>query len=225
MKVATLNLNLDNTQRQFQYRKGTEDEAVIVQELKHASYNFGPLRRASELAELYRRLTQTGKAPLVVDAGAKIGASTVYFAHQFPKARLVALESDKSRFDLLTANTAGLSVECMHAAVAASAENAQPVPRITINEIYRRNEQDAIPFMVKLDIDSSENGLFAASTEWVNRTPIIIVALHDCLIPGTENSRAFVEYIADCNRDFVYLNDNIFSTGRGLRSMTSRNAD
>jgi hypothetical protein len=212
MDVATLNLNLGSAQRKFLYRKGTGDEAVIVQALKNSSYNFGNLRRGKELSDLYGRLTEAGKVPLIIDAKANIGASTIYFACSFAKAQVVAIEPEQSNFELLTANTTELPVECLHA-VAGSGNASSARPSVSINEIIERHAQQGPPFIVKLNV---EDGLFAGNTEWVARTPIIIVALNDGLIPGTANLRKFVEYIADLNRDFVYLHDSIFSIKREL---------
>ena len=227
MQVATLNLTLDNVQRNFRYRKGTADEAVIVQVLRNTSYNFAALRRGRELVQFYGRLVQAGKTPLIVDAAADIGAGAVYFARAFPKARVVAIESDRSNFELLEANVANLPVECMLAAV--SANGARPgngladgqgntglnsAAGVTINDIYERNAADTLPFIAKVDVEAAEGALFSGNTEWVGRTPVIIAALRDCLIPGTANSRAFVERIASFNRDFVYLHDLVFSINR-----------
>ncbi len=238
MEVATLNLTLGTAQRNFHFRKGTSDEGVIVQVLKNGDYNFDRLRRAGELAELYHRLVRTGKAPLIIDAGANIGASAVFFASSYAQARVVAIEPERSNFDLLTANAAGLKVECLHAAVAATAgtvnvvdpgegywgyrtsalaeKAVHSVACVTINDIYERHARDAVPFIAKIDIEGSESELFAANTEWVERTPIIIIELHDWLMPGTANSRAFLECIAGRNRDFVYLGENVFSIDNAL---------
>jgi FkbM family methyltransferase len=239
MEVVALNLTLGQAQRNFLYRKGTSDEGVIVQVLKNSDYNFGRLRRAQELADLFTRLTQSGKAPLIVDAGANIGASAVYFAYSFAGARIVAIEPERGNFDLLAANTADLPVECLRAALAASAGRLNvvdpgeghwgyrttaavvdaaldSVETVTMNEIYRRYSDSALPFIAKIDIEGAESELFAANTEWVDRTPVIIIELHDWMIPGQANSSAFLKCIANRNRDFVYFGENIFSIDNGL---------
>ncbi len=226
MEVATLNLTLGNAQRSFRYRKGLDDEIIVARVFRDNDFNFGRLHRAGELSDLYMRLVRTGKKPLIVDIKANFGASAVYFAHSFEKARLVAVEPVRDSFDLLVANTAGLPVQCLHAAVSATTPDkahpgngidlAPPVTCVTVNEIYDNNAQDTLPFIVKLDMEANGAGLFAANTEWVGRTPILIVVLHDGLIPGTVNSRALIEYIANLNRDFVYLRDVVFSVDRDL---------
>lgn len=220
MQVSTLSLNLDNVQRNFVYRKGTADEAVIVRVLKNASYNFSALRRGRELVHFYGRLVQAGKTPLIVDTAADIGAATVYFARAFPQARVVALEADRSKFELLGVNTINLPIECFNVAV--SGTGAAPAngsangaaAQQTINEIYERNAADTVPFIVKADVDDCERGLFSERTEWLARTPVVIVELHDCLIPGTASSKIFVDHITRSNRDFVYLHDHVFSISR-----------
>jgi FkbM family methyltransferase len=240
MNASKINLTLGDAQRPFLFRKGTGDEVIIARVLQDNAFNFGRLRHAAELSSLYQRLVQTGKAPLIVDTKANFGASAVYFAYSFAKARVIAIEPARSNFDLLAVNTEGLRVECLRAAVTASATDfsgatlgaefpgiqsissggginlAPPVPSLTINEIYERNKQDTLPFIVKVDIEANGAALFAANTEWISRTPVIVIVLHDGLIPGTANSRTFIEHVANFNRDFVYLNDSVFSIDRNL---------
>lgn len=216
MEVAKINLTLGNAQREFLFRKGTVDEGVIVQVLKTSALELGRLSRGAELIELYERQAAGGKAPLIVDASANIGASSVFFAYKFPKARIVALEADTANFQLLTANTAGLPVECIQAAVGPSGSADAAAPCVTVNEIYDK-ASDAQPFIVKLDIEADD--LFAANAEWLERTPVVIAALSDHLIPGTAHSRTFVAHAATWNRDFVYQHDNVFSIGRAAAPM------
>lgn len=240
MDVATIDLNIGNTQRGFSYRRSTADEGLIAQVLMNSCFNFSRLRRGKELADLYERLVRTGKAPLVIDVGANIGASALYFAFSFSKARVVAIEPEQSKFDLLVANTTGLAVECLHAAVGTSAGVLSAIDStedrecrvapltdarkatdhgscVTISEILENHSQDTLPFITKIDVGSSDNGsLFATNIEWITGTPVIIIALRDCLIPGSDAVHKFVECIADQNRDFVYLHDNIFSIDRNL---------
>lgn len=247
---ATLNLTLGTTQRPFLYRKGTSDEGVIVQVLQNSDYNLGRLRRAKELNDLYEQFAASGRTPLIIDAGANIGASAVYFCCSFPKARVVAIEPERANYELLRANAAGLPAECLNAAVAAApghlnvidpgegywgfrttapgeggksggdrpggGKTVHTVTCVTVNDLYAARAKDCVPFMAKIDIEGAESELFAANTEWVDQTPIIIIELHDWLMPGTANSRAFLQCIAGRDRDFVHIGENIFSIANNI---------
>ena len=60
-----------------------------------------------------------GQAANILDLGANIGLSAVYFASLYPQARLVCVEPDAENFALLTANVAafGERVRALHGAV------------------------------------------------------------------------------------------------------------
>ncbi|HEX2256965.1 MAG TPA: FkbM family methyltransferase [Afifellaceae bacterium] len=58
------------------------------------------------------------ETPLIIDAGAHIGLSVLYWKSLFPKARIIAFEPDPANFAALKANCADLSgVELHNAAV------------------------------------------------------------------------------------------------------------
>ncbi|HEY2415493.1 MAG TPA: FkbM family methyltransferase [Pirellulaceae bacterium] len=56
----------------------------------------------------YPALPLSGQIKTIVDIGANVGAATVYFAFQYPTARIWAFEPSPDSFALLTANTADL---------------------------------------------------------------------------------------------------------------------
>jgi FkbM family methyltransferase len=240
MDRAKIDLNIGSTSRPFYFRPGSSDEAVMTQIFKQNDYSFGRLRRGQEIADFYHRIAASTKSPLIVDAGANIGASSVYFAYSFPKAQVVAIEPEQSNFDLLQANSQGMSIDPIRCALAAGPasvnlvdpgvghwgyrtsaspggeQNAQSVKCITVNEIYASRSQDCSPFVVKIDIEGGESDLFSTNTEWVATTPLIIIELHDWLLPGKATSRSFLQCIAGQDRDFVYIGENIFSIDNNL---------
>lgn len=216
MEVAKLTLTLGAAQREFFFRKNIADEAVVLQALKMGAYNFERLQCGPELIALYKRLAKGDKAPLIIDAAADIGAAAVFFAHEFPEARIVAFEPEPAKFQLLTANTVSLPVECVQAAVGVTGGDDATAPRVAIGDIYR-NARETQPFILKFNVDADD--LFAARAEWVARTPVMIATLNDYLVPGTAGSRAFVGHAAGWDRDFVYLEDNVFSIGRSPELM------
>jgi len=239
MDRATLNLTLGSANRPFSFRPGTSDEGVIDQIFKQGDYNLGRLRRSPELSAFYNKIAASSKSSLIVDAGANIGASSIYFSYSFPKAQVVAIEPEPNNFNLLRTNTNGIPVECIRGALAAkpglvgvvdtgegfwgyrttgtdSMAAGQPVKCVTINELYESKSPKCAPFIVKIDIEGAESDLFSAHTEWVAATPLIIIELHDWLLPGKANSRAFLQCISSFDRDFVYIGENIFSIDNNL---------
>lgn len=232
----------DGTTREFHYRANSSDEHVIRDIFQGRQYDVRGLRRAQELFGFLERQALTGRRPLIVDAGANIGASTVHFATAFPKALVVAVEPDVANFELLLKNIAGLNVQAVNAAISSTrgharvfdpgeghwgyrtrliAENeiaADAVPRVTINDIYNSHLGEHFPYLVKVDIEGAEADLFSGNTEWVAGTPLVIVELHDWLLPKSGTSRPFLECISRLDRDFVQQHEDIFSIANDLDS-------
>jgi FkbM family methyltransferase len=66
-----------------------------------ASYNF--IKKELFEAEIYK-FTTTNPKPYIIDCGANIGLSIIYFKQLYPEAEIVAFEPDKKVFEVLTKN-------------------------------------------------------------------------------------------------------------------------
>ena len=73
--------------QELYFRDGTSDFLCIEQIFKFQHYSTEHFRRNSELLEFVRRRSAESKRPLIVDAGANIGASAVFFALTYPTAK------------------------------------------------------------------------------------------------------------------------------------------
>jgi FkbM family methyltransferase len=243
MAEQTATIRLGTQQRQFLFRAGSSDEHSLRQIFREQHYSLNRLRRAADLASYVRRHEARGLAPLIVDAGAYIGASAVYFLAQLARARVVAIEPDHGNFELLAKNVAGLDVELMHAAVASAPGHARVtdpgegywglrteatpgadsmdgiIPAVTINHVYEAHAAGCFPFIVKLDIEGAEKDVFSANTEWVARTPLIILELHDWLMPGQGCATPFLRCISALDRDFVFIGENVYSIANDLDAL------
>lgn len=63
----------------------------------------------------YPPLPISGQIRTIVDVGANVGAATIYFAMQFPDARVLAFEPSPDSFSLLSANTGDLpQIRCFN---------------------------------------------------------------------------------------------------------------
>jgi FkbM family methyltransferase len=146
---------------------------------------------------------------LIIDAGANVGMATLFFAWQYPRAHIVAIEPEQRNFEVLRQNCEGLNnVTLINAALWSESrelaianpnaeecsfsvtdqfQNNSPSPSvcgITIKQILDRMRADQIDIL-KLDIEGSELELFSKNAgDWLECVGLIVIELHDRLVPG-----------------------------------------
>lgn len=233
MALQTLTIRFeDGRERIVQHRGSRADLGVLSQIFEAQEYSLRPLQRGAELQQLYDRIAAAGRTPWILDAGANIGASAVYFAQAYPRAHIVAIEPERHNFELLRANVAGLSVQARCAAIGAADGEAVLVDpgegewgyrtapsgggeRVEVLSAARLVAAECaagrVPFIAKIDIEGGEADLFSRDTGWVERFPLLIVELHDWLLPRAGSSRSFLRCMAALDRDFVFQGENVFS--------------
>lgn len=209
------------------------DCKVIRQIYTQHDYGLGKLRRSCELDALYKGITEAGRRPLIIDCGANCGMSLRYFAETYEEAQVIGVEPDPSNCAAARRNVAqfGARVEVVCAAIGSRKSTAAlhdpgegnwglrvlpceggPVQVLTVEDLLARHAlQDASPFLLKVDIEGFESDLFAANTAWIDRFPLIVIELHDWLLPRQGTSRAFLAEVSRRDRDFVYIGENVFS--------------
>ena len=84
MTIGKLKLTLDNAQREFVYRIGTDDEVVIAQSLAKRAYDPGRLRRGAELLDFYESLAASDRPPLDCGCGCEHRSERGLFRPQIP---------------------------------------------------------------------------------------------------------------------------------------------
>jgi FkbM family methyltransferase len=144
-------------------------------------------------------------APLfILDAGAHIGLSSVFFAGKYPQATVVAIEPEPSNFNLLLQNAkrypniapirAGLwsrktrlriqesDVDTWSFRVAED-PSGQGIPAVSIQDIMAEFGARQID-VLKLDIEGSEVEVLRHHQPWIDAVGTIIIELHDRFRPG-----------------------------------------
>ncbi len=241
-------LQIGSFTREFYFRPDSSDTGAILQIFNDNAYDLRKLRRFTELMDFARYKMAAGKRPLIIDAGANIGASTVYFSTECPESLVIAIEPEAMNFQFLVENTKGLNVTALPCAVSASPRrlrvvdvgegymgyrteqastqvaNDQIVSSVTLNELCDAHQNDCFPFIAKIDIEGAEKELFSKNTEWVARMPLIIIELHDWLMPKDRSAMPFLKCIANHDRDFVTLpypniSENILSIANNLADL------
>ena len=80
-------------------------------------YNLRRSVRYLEIESLYLSLSGSG-VPLILDLGANIGLSSLYFCKNWPLAKIVALEPERRNLETLLLNIKGIpSIDAIHAAI------------------------------------------------------------------------------------------------------------
>ena len=123
----------------------------------------------------------------IIDAGANIGLATVYFENRFPNAKIIAIEPEKSNFEMLKLNSKCLKNIILHKKALSNRQNldlnvidkgygnwgfitqiaddkniqevVDTVKTITIDEVIIQNNLEFID-LLKIDIEGAEKELF-----------------------------------------------------------------
>lgn len=235
MDRLTVANNLNDFKSDVVLRSATSDWFTFDQIFIHEDYNLKALKRYPEFEALYAKYTAEG-TPLILDLGANIGLSGVYFRHIWPASKIVAVEPSEDNFRVLRENfgkdsafdalLAGIASKPSRLALtdpgveknAFTTTMAEPgsqggIQGVTVSDILSRHPRSEgySPFIVKIDIEGFESELFSGNTEWVNEFPVLIIEMHDWLFPGQQTSANFLKTISQLDRDFVYLGENVFS--------------
>lgn len=193
-------------------------------------YDLRNFQHGGAINVFYRGILNRKRTPIVVDAGANIGASTVFFAIEFPRCRVVAIEPEPNNCVLLRQNCEGLNYKLIEGGVAGekgtafladpgrgdwgfmlSDQGDYPVKVHSMAQIIDEQiEQGGTPFIVKIDIEGGEADLFLAASSWLAGVPVLIIELHDWMLPGQAISRNFLRAISEHDFDFVTRGENVF---------------
>ncbi|WP_082772868.1 FkbM family methyltransferase [Methylobacterium sp. CCH5-D2] len=208
------------------YRSESSDRDVINQIWGSRDYDLRRLQRHSDIRRYYENTLQKGRTPLIIDAGANIGASSLFFSTNFPESFVVAIEPEESNFNLLQVNSSQAdNIECLNRALSSESTElllidpgekqwgyrtislekgsklggssaVSKIKGISIPDILKGKGINFEPFIVKIDIEGGEDEVFSKNTNWMERTPLVIIELHDWLLPRKSTSRNFIRTIS-----------------------------
>lgn len=180
-------------------RAGTSDIATFMQIFHDLEY----------------QLPEVASATTIVDAGANIGLSAIFFAYRYPGATIVAIEPEQSNFQLLEQNVAPYrAIVPLRAAlwrcdgtidVADSGEGkwgfrvgqghdgsdvpftGQRVEALTVASVMERFSFCHIDIL-KMDIEGAEKEVLDGAPCWLSKVGALAVELHDRFKPGCSRS-------------------------------------
>jgi len=176
-----------------------------------------------------------GSPRTIVDVGANIGLTSLFFALHFPDAKIIAIEPDLSNFYLLQLNSenytnitplqrglwnkrARLKIANPDAPkwsfqVEETKDMQNFIEATTIDQIFSDYELDRIDIL-KIDIEGAEKEIFSGQTDWLENVGVLVIELHDRHKPGC--SDAFYAAISKfrfkeyrCGENIIVVNQDI----------------
>jgi FkbM family methyltransferase len=161
---------------------------------------------------------------VIIDAGANIGLSAVFYANRFTNARIIAIEPEPSNYEMLKKNTAPYTnVTPVQAALwkengalrlfdtgagntafqvgetnqLSATEERGVVHAITLEKLMEQFGIAHIDYL-KMDVEGAEKEIFEHATPWIDRVGTIAVELHDWMRNGCSES------VCQAAKDFPY---------------------
>ena len=217
-------------------RSCTADVNTFYQIIVNTEYDIRPFKQFQRIDGLYRKATANGRRPLIIDCGANIGLSTIWFARLFPEAQIFAVEPAADNIEVAKQNLRAYpNVTLLHGAVwdrpvrlkisdttvspdayqvieaddGAAKNLGDTLKAFTIPEIIDMADTHQA-LIVKIDIEGGEATLFRSNTEWLGVTDLITIELHDWLLPGQLTSAPFIRSFANLDFDLLQRGETMF---------------
>jgi len=208
----------------------TSDWNVLEDIFLSNQYNDPSRFHGDRLLNYYNRIVAEGLVPLIIDCGANVGLSSIWYAKKFPKAKIVAIEPDPENFSILRENVSYYkNIVALNFGVSDSSEplsmgnaNSEPWARVTepdksgtirairIDDVVS-SFQMCTPFILKIDIEGFEYKLFDVAEEWIGLFMLIVVEIHDFLIPLRGIGHKFFRALTEKSKfDYVLGIESIF---------------
>lgn len=198
-------------------------------------YALAGIQRNQGIHDCYDRIIRSKKVPLIIDCGANIGLASYYFSLTYEASQILAIEPNEDNLMQAKINSSS-SVRLFQSAVGSEpgkvdivdpnlgnsgyrVESAEygKIEMISINQMLKDFPPNNFsPFIIKIDIEGFESDLFSKNVEWLSKFPIIIIELHDWMLPGTANSNSFLRKISMLDNDFIIRGENVISISNKL---------
>ena len=213
----------------LEFRIRDDDDWIQIEHIfLNDGFDLTDSGRIVQMRARYDAILASGGKPLIVDLGANIGLASAYFHRLYPDATIVAVEPDAGNCAVARDNLppgailmeAAISSVPGRASLRATGRNCgfqvEPgevgdIAMVTMADVLAK-APDATPFLIKIDIEGYEEDLFAANLDWLDAFPVLLIELHDWMLPGRRVTRNFVRAIADRERDLMHFGGFVLST-------------
>ena len=240
-------INTPNVDFPIYLRNSVSDRSIFWQCIVTTQYETSIFKEHKDKLDLYyENLIKNRNPPIILDCGANIGLSTIYYASKYPEARIVAIEPDGKNFEMLKKNTVAfadrvtlikggiwdsdekLMIKNPDSGASAftvgklsfgnEADNKASLQGYSINSIMTSfNLRDL--FIVKIDVEGSQKEIFKRNTDWLARTSLLVIEIEDWLFPWEGTSKHFFGTISKMEFDYLFHGENLFCFNHSLKSL------
>lgn len=198
-------------------------------------YNLKRLAHWAHINETYNLIIKKGKKPVIIDCGSNIGSSAKYFEKIFNQAFINMVEPDKINLEFSKKNISIKGKSFFNNLI--SSENKEftfnndykdnrsfrvdnlgknKVKGITVDDILKMQDNNYEPLLIKVDIEGFEKNLFEKNLQWMDLFDVIIIEIHDWMIPSQSNSSNLVLALSESikrgiKRDLIISGENLIS--------------
>lgn len=242
MNISTVNVSVKDEKDLFVFRRDSRgDKGVIRQIFINRDYEISHWEQGRRLLEYHRKISKDHRS-LIVDAGANIGASTLFFSRSYHNSFVFAIEPDEMNYRFLLKNSSKLNCFCYQGAIssedgelllmdpgnsdwgfrtgkieASNSDVSGKVRSICPASIVNHKVVEGVkPLIFKIDIEGAEEDLFSKNTQWMKDFPLIIIELHDWMLPFSGSAKNFLKAVAQYEFDFLHRGENIFLFNRDI---------
>jgi len=209
----------------LEVRPANSDLFVLSQIFGWEEYKINPDRLA-HLRKIASEWQAAGIVSLIVDAGANVGYSALYFASLFPGARVLAIEPERSSFEILARQVrANPDIKPINAALwshdrglelqnssngswASQVAEGSGTPSQRL-DVLVASIPNARPLLIKLDIEGAEREVVKSCPEVFAQAKCIMVEPHDFMNPGAACLFPMYKVAATRNFDTILSGENL----------------
>ena len=219
-----------------QYVRDKYDILTVYEIFSIESYNLKKFKIWKDISRKYQKYQDEKLIPLILDCGSNIGSSTEYFQRIFKGSYATLIEPEEKNFNFANKNLSNKNNKLLNLVISneekdyffeqdfkdsraarVTGNQGTKIKSITINKIlddFPHNKYQ--PFLIKIDIEGFEAQLFSENYQWMNKFNIIIIEIHDWMLPGVANSHNFINALnqitnKDNKRDLIISGENLIS--------------
>ena len=227
-RAVTMEARLRSSTHRVALRPTDSDVHVAAQIFGGREYALDDVRTEA-LRQIAADWRTRGVTPIIVDAGANVGYSSLFFADTYADAHVIALEPDPPTFEVLESNVRGRSNVEAHPyalwsddggvdledggqkswSTRVNGNGSRRIPSRTLEQVVSSVPNGRL-LIAKVDIEGAEREALGVSIELLRDTPCIMIEPHDWMLPGHGSLQPILSAVVLGNYDVVVRGENVF---------------